>query len=69
METILSINSSYRCKRSVAHHSIQVLNSGGYVLASYIEPTGEVKWQRVIPATDKKVIEDWLVRNFPSNGS
>jgi hypothetical protein len=59
------INTFYRCKRSEVGDLIQVLNSGAYVLAHYRARTGVTTWQRIVPASDKKTIEDWLGRNFP----
>jgi hypothetical protein len=44
---------------------ILVLNASDYVLGSYREHTGETMWLRVIPAPDKKGIEDWLAEKFP----
>jgi hypothetical protein len=59
------INSSYYCMRGEMRDLILVLNSHAYVLARYRERTGELSWQRVIPAGDRKSIEDWLGRHFP----
>jgi hypothetical protein len=41
------------------------MNSGAYILAEYRETTGDLKWQRVIPAEQKKSIEKWLNQHFP----
>ncbi len=44
-----------------------VMNTGAYVLGHYSEYTSEMVWQRVVPASDRKSIEDWLSRHFPAN--
>lgn len=59
------INASYYCKRGIGEGLILVLNTGAYLLAEYSELTGELKWQRVIPAEHRKSIEGWLGKNFP----
>jgi len=61
------INASYYCKRGSRPGLILVLNTGAYILAEYNEGTGDVKWQRVIPAEQKKSIEKWLSQHFPSS--
>jgi len=42
-----------------------VLNEGSYVMAEYSERTGTVKWQRVVLATQKEMIEKWLGQHYP----
>ncbi len=42
---------SYHFKRAKPDGLILVLNEGSYVMAEYSERTGEVKWQRVVLAT------------------
>jgi|PlaIllAssembly_1097288.scaffolds.fasta_scaffold522833_2 hypothetical protein len=69
MQTRWVINASYYCERGKVGGLILVMNSGAYVLANYRELTGELHWQRVIPAGEKKAIEDWLGRNFPASVS
>ena len=44
---------------------IKVLNEGSYVMAEYSERTGTVKWQRVVLATQKEMIEKWLGQHYP----
>lgn len=60
------INASYYCKRGSRPGLILVLNTGAYILAEYSENTGDLKWQRVIPAEQKKSIEKWLSIHFPA---
>jgi hypothetical protein len=64
MQSQWVINGSYHCKRSGVGDLILVYNSGSYLLANYRELTGELVWQRVIPASEKKAIEEWLNRTF-----
>ena len=56
---------SYHFKRAKTDGLIQVLNEGSYVMAEYSERTGEVKWQRVVLATQKEKIEKWLGEHYP----
>ena len=42
-----------------------MLNEGSYVMAEYSERTGTVKWQRVVLATQKEMIERWLGQHYP----
>ena len=56
---------SYHFKRAKPDGLILVLNEGSYVMAEYSERTGEVKWQRVVLATQKEKIEKWLGEHYP----
>ncbi len=56
---------SYHFKRTKIDGLIQVLNEGSYVMAEYSERTGTVKWQRVVLATQREMIEKWLVEHYP----
>ena len=57
---------SYHFKRAKPDGLILVLNEGSYVMAEYSERTGEVKWQRVVLATQKEKIEKWLCDHYPA---
>jgi hypothetical protein len=57
--------SSYHFKRTKVEGLIHVLNEGSYVMAEYSEHTGAVSWQRVVLATQKEIIEKWLIENYP----
>jgi|GEM_PF-802109 len=59
--------SSYHFQRSKTHGIINVLNEGSYVMAEYSERTGTVKWQRVVLATQKEMIEKWLGQHYPAH--
>jgi hypothetical protein len=65
MKERVVINAMYYCVRGDSVGQILVMNTGGYVLGHYGEYTTEMVWQRVIPASDRKSIEDWLSRHFP----
>jgi len=39
---------------------IHVLNEHSYVMAEYNERTGVVRWQRVVSASQRATLEDWL---------
>jgi hypothetical protein len=57
--------SSYHFQRAKTQGIIKVLNEGSYVMAEYSERTGTVKWQRVVLATQKEMIERWLGQHYP----
>jgi hypothetical protein len=57
--------SSFQFNRTKTEGLIQVLNEGSYVMAEYSERTGVVKWQRVVLATQKELIEKWLAEHYP----
>lgn len=57
--------SSYHFQRTKTQGIIRVLNEGSYVMAEYSERTGTVKWQRVVLATQKEMIEKWLGQHYP----
>ena len=56
---------SYHFVRSNTYGLIQVLNEGWYVMAEYSERTGGVKWQRVVLASQREMIEKWLREHYP----
>lgn len=56
---------SYHFRRSKDDGFIEVLNEGFYVMAEYSERTGVVKWQRVVLASQRERIEEWLGEHYP----
>lgn len=60
--------SSYHFVRANDYGLIHVLNEGWYVMAEYSERTGGVKWQRVVLATQREMIERWLREHYPVQG-
>ena len=59
------INSMYYCGRTRPNGPILVLTTGAYVVAEYNERTGSAKWQRVVQASQRANIENWLIQHFP----
>ena len=60
------INSSFYCKRGDRTDLILVFNADSYMVAEYHQQTGTMKWQRVVLATQKVFIDNWLRVHFPS---
>lgn len=44
---------------------VTVLTTGAYVMAEYDEQTGDMRWYRVVNATQKENIHQWLRGHFP----
>jgi hypothetical protein len=44
---------------------VSVLTGNSYVVAEYNEQTGDIRWQRVVNATQKEGIYNWLREHFP----
>jgi hypothetical protein len=44
---------------------VSVLTGNSYVVAEYDERTGDIRWQRVVNATQKEGIYNWLREHFP----
>jgi hypothetical protein len=65
MEKHHSASSSFHFKPSGQNGLIQVLNESSYLMAEYDERTGSVRWLRVVPATQKAMIEKWLGEHYP----
>jgi hypothetical protein len=61
--------SAYHFKRAKPDGLIQVLNEASYVMAEYSPLTGDVKWQRVVLATQREKIEKWLGEHYPAQTS
>lgn len=66
MQERIVINASYYCQRGKRDGIVHVFNNGAYVLAEYSESTGDLRWQRVVPAEQKKSLEKWLSQHFPA---
>ena len=43
-----------------ANGLIQILNEHSYVMAQYHERSGVVQWQRVVSASQKATLEEWI---------
>ena len=57
---------SYRFQRAQSPGMIEVLNENSYVMAEYSERTGSVKWRRVVAASERDQIENWLKDHYPT---
>jgi hypothetical protein len=60
-----ALSSSYRCQRVNNNGRMNILNENSYVIAEYNEQTGDIKWLRVVLATQKANIEKWLAEQHP----
>jgi hypothetical protein len=58
-----TINASYYCSHGRGD-VIYVYNTGAYLIAEFHEQSGQLRWQRVVPAEQKKAIESWLNQHF-----
>jgi hypothetical protein len=59
------INDAYYCGRFRADSVVSVLTGNSYVVAEYNESTGDIRWQRVVNASQKEGIHNWLREHFP----
>jgi hypothetical protein len=59
------INDSYYCGRIRQDSIVSVLTGNSYVVAEYDERTGDIRWQRVVNASQKEGIHNWLRDHFP----
>jgi hypothetical protein len=60
-----TINESYYCLRHKPDGPISVLTTNSYVVGEYDVRTGEVRWGRVVLASQKVQIMNYLHRHFP----
>jgi hypothetical protein len=59
------INDSYYCGRFRPDSIVSVLTGNSYVVAEYDERTGDIRWQRVVNASQREGIHNWLKEHFP----
>ena len=59
------INDLYYCCRVRPDSVVSVLTGNSYVVAEYDDKTGDIRWQRVVNATQKEGIYNWLREHFP----
>ena len=69
MEDRRVINDSYFCGRFRTDGPISVLTTTQYVVAEYDERTGDIRWQRVVNASQKDGIHNWLREDFPARNA
>jgi len=65
MQDRQTINDSYYCGRMRPESVVSVLTGNSYVVAEYDERTGDIRWQRVVNASQKEGIYNWLREHFP----
>lgn len=63
-----TINDSYYCLRSKPDGKVSILTTNSYVVGEYDDKTGDIRWQRVVLANQKVVIQGYLHRHFPVKG-
>ena len=56
--------SGYQFKRAI-DGLIQVINENSYVMAEYSPRTGNLRWQRVVPAPQKEKLQARLLERYP----
>jgi len=59
------INDAYYCGRFRQDSIVSVLTGNSYVVAEYDERSGDIRWQRVVNASQKEGIHKWLRDHFP----
>jgi hypothetical protein len=67
MQNHQAVLSSFQFKRTA--DVIRVFNENSYLMAEYSERTGAVKWQRVLIASQREVIEKWLRERYPASST
>ncbi len=60
-----TINESFYCGRLRDDSIIFVMTTGAYTMAEYDEQTGDIRWYRVVNATQKESLHNWLKQHFP----
>ena len=66
MDNFQAITAGYHCGRSKTTNLINVYNESSYVMAEYNETSGALVWHRVVIASQKAIIENWLYSHFQS---
>jgi len=64
-----TINESYYCLRHKPDGPISVLTTNSYVVGEYDARTGDIRWGRVVLASQKVQIQNYLHRHFPPTTS
>jgi hypothetical protein len=60
-----TISDNFYCGRLRDDSIVSVMTTGAYVMAEYDEQTGETRWYRVVNATQKENLQNWLRQHFP----
>ena len=64
-----TINDSYYCLRSRPDGKVSILTTNSYVVGEYDDKTGDIRWQRVVLANQKAVIQSYLHKHYPPKGN
>ena len=67
MQNRQAVLSTFQFKRTA--DVIRVFNENSYLMAEYSERTGTVKWQRVLIASQRELIEKWLRERYPASAT
>ena len=57
--------SQFQFKRPKPDGAIQVFNERSYLMGEYSQRTGKVSWQRVVLASQRENVENWLREHYP----
>ena len=60
-----TINESCYCLRNKPDGPVSVLTTNSYVVGEYNVNTGDIRWGRVVLASQKVQIQNYLHRHFP----
>src|ERR1019366_4040833 len=60
-----TINELYYCLRNKPDGPVSVLTTNSYVVGEYNVSTGDIRWGRVVLASQKVQIQNYLHRHFP----
>jgi hypothetical protein len=60
-----TINELYYCLRNKPDGPVSVLTTNSYVVGEYNVTTGDIRWGRVVLASQKVQIQNYLHRHFP----
>jgi len=59
------ISDAYYCRKATQSGRIVVLTTGEYAVGEYDQKTGDMKWHRVVNATQRESIHNWLRNHYP----
>lgn len=65
MEDRKVINDAFYACRHRAEGPVAVMSTTQYVMAEYDDKTGDIRWQRVVNASQRESVYNWLRQHFP----
>ena len=65
MEDRKAINDSFCACRHRSEGRVAVMSTTQYVMAEYDDKTGDIRWQRVVNASQRESVYNWLRQHFP----